>query len=148
MADKRISELTAPGALTGAEVFPLVQAGATYKGTTKDVAKFGYQDIVTDATVARTLALTDRGAYIRFTGTAAIALTVPTNATVAFAIGETLNGIQAAAGQITIAGASGVTINKPSDYLAKTRVAGSPWCLIKVAADAWDLIGDLEATPV
>lgn len=146
MADKKISELTAnPSALTGDEIFPVVQATATYKGTVKDVSKFGYQSIVTDSTTARTLALADRGAWIRFTNATGIALTVPLNSAVAFGIGEVLNGIQAAAGQITIAGSGGVTINAPSGYNAKTRAQGAPYCLIKVATDAWDLIGDLEA---
>jgi hypothetical protein len=147
MADKKISELTAnPSALTGDEVFPLVQSAATYKGTIKDLAKYGYQSIVTDANATRTMALADRGAWVRHTNATSVALTVPLNATVAFGIGEIFNGIQAAAGQITIAGAGGVTINKPSGYNAKTRAQGSPYCLIKIATDVWDLIGDLELT--
>lgn len=146
MADKKISELTAiPAALAGDEVFPVVQGAVTYKGTIKDVSKFGYQSIVTDSTTARTLALADRGVWIRFTNATGIALTVPLNSAVAFEIGEIFNGIQAADGQITIAGSGGVTINAPSGYNAKTRAQGSPYCLIKVATDTWDLIGDLEA---
>lgn len=148
MPDKKISELIATGTLDGSEVFPLVQGAATKKASTKDIAKFGYQDVVTDTTTSRTLSLADRGAYIRFTNAAAIALTVPANSTAAFGIGESLNGVQAAAGQITISGAGGVTINKPTDCNAKTRLSGSPWSLIKVATDAWDLIGDLEAIPL
>lgn len=148
MPDKKISDLLSAGSLDGLEVLPLVQGAATKKATTKDVAKFGYQDVVTEATAARTLSLSDRGSYIRFTNTLPIVLTVPANSTAAFGIGESLNGIQAAAGQITITGAGGVTINKPADCYAKTRVSGSPWCLVKVASDTWDLIGDLEAIPV
>ena len=145
MPDKKISELTASAALDGGEVFPLVQGAATRKGTVRDVSKFGYQDIVTEASGARTLSIADIGAYVRYTNLAASALTVPTNATVAFLIGTTFNGIQAAAGKVSIAGASGVTINIPTDYKAITRAQFAPFCLIKVAADTWDLIGDLEA---
>lgn len=144
MPDKKITDLTAVSSLAGTEAFPLVQGAATKKAVTKDVAKLGYQDIVTDATTARTLSLVDIGAWLRFTSASAVALTIPTNASVAFPIGTTLNGIQAGAGQITIGGA-GVTINKPSDYNAKTRRQYAPWCLVKVATDTWDLIGDLEA---
>lgn len=145
MPNKKISELAGAAAFDGNESLPLVQGATTKKGLVKDVAKFGYQDVITDATGARTLSATDRGAYVRFTNVTASTLTVPTNATVAFAIGETFNGIQAAAGKITIAASSGVTINAPAEYKAGTRAQGAPYCLIKVATDTWDLIGDLEA---
>ena len=148
MADKKISELTVANAVDGSEQFPLVQAAATKKATIKDVVKFGYQDIITDATTTRTLSFADRGCYLRFTSGSAITATVPLNSSVAFAIGETINGIQAGSGQISIVGAGGVTINKPTDYNAKTRAQGAPFCLVKVAADVWDLIGDMELTAV
>ncbi len=146
MADKKISELVnIPSALTGDEVLPVVQSATTHKGTIKDVVKYGYQSIITDASTARTLSIADRGSWLRFTNAGSVALTVPTNASVAFAIGEVFNGVQAAAGQISIGGAGGVTINRPSEYNPKTRAQGAPYCLIKVATDTWDLIGDLEA---
>lgn len=146
MADTKVSALTAAGALDGTEVVPAVQSAVTKKVIVKDIAKFGYQDILTDATTAKTLALTDIGSWIRFTSASAVTLTVPTNATVAFPIGTTINGVQAAAGQVSFAGTP--TLNKPTDYNAKTRAKGAAFCLIKVATDTWDLIGDLELTVV
>ena len=143
MADVKISALTDAGAMAGDEVLPIVQSTATKKVKARDVSKIGYQDIQTVSAATKTLALTDRGSWMRFTATNT--LTVPTNASVAFAIGEMLNGIQANAGQVTIAAASGVTINKPASTNPKTRVQGSAFSLIKVAADTWDLVGDLEA---
>lgn len=148
MADTKVSALTAASALDGSEVAPIVQSTVTKKVIVKDIAKFGYQDIITDSTTARTLSLSDRGAYIRFTSASAVTLTVPPNASVAFANGETFNGIQFGAGQITIAPGDGVTINKPTDYNYKTRAKGSPWCLVKVATNEWDLFGDMELTAV
>lgn len=145
MADKRISELTSVGTMTGTETMPMVQGSTTVKGIARDVAKIGYQVVTTDASGARTLGLTDRGAWLRFTHATASVLTIPTNASVAFAIGEVFNGIQGAAGKITFTPASGVTINVPSEYKSNTRAQGAPFCLIKVATDTWDLIGDLEA---
>lgn len=147
MANKRVSELTAAGAMTGDELLPVVQSAGSYKGSVKDIVKFGYQSLLTDSTTAKTLALTDRGQWMRFTNTSSMALTVPPNSSVAFAIGECLNGIQAAAGQVTITAGAGVTINKPSGYNAKTRAQGAAFCLIKIATDTWDLVGDLEVTP-
>lgn len=143
MADVKISALTSAGALDGSEVAPLVQGAVTKKGLVKDIAKFGYQDILTDATTAKTLALTDIGRWIRFTSASTVSVTIPLNASVAFPIGTTLNGVQAAAGQINFIGSA--TINKPTGYNAKTRAQGASWGLVKVAADTWDLFGDLEA---
>lgn len=146
MANKRVSELTAAGAMTGDELLPVVQSANSFKGTVKEIVKFGYQSILTDATSAKTLALTDRGQWVRFTSSGSVALTVPLNSAVAFAIGEVLNFIQADAGQVTITGSGGVTVNKPTGYNAKTRAQGAPFALVKIATDTWDLIGDLEAT--
>lgn len=145
MADKRISELSAAGTMTGTESVPVVQSTSTVKATVRDVAKIGYQVVTADATGARTLGVADRGAWLRFTHATASVLTVPTNAAVAFAIGEVFNGVQAAAGKITFTPSSGVTINTPTGYKNNTRAQGSPFCLIKVATDTWDLMGDLEA---
>jgi len=146
MADVKISALTASAAaVAGTEVVPAVQSGVTKKMPIKDIAKVGYQDILTESGTTKSLVLTDLGAWIRFTSATAVTLTVPTNASVAFPIGTTLNGLQAAAGQITVAGTP--TVNKPTGYNAKTRAQGSAWSLIKVATDTWDLVGDLEVTP-
>jgi len=144
MANKRVSELTTAGAIAGDELLPVVQSAASFKATVKEIVKFGYQSLLTDSTTAKTLALTDRGQWMRFTNAALVTLTVPPNSSVAFAIGECLNGIQGATGQVSIAAGAGVTINKPSGYNAKTRALGAAFCLIKIATDTWDLVGDLE----
>jgi hypothetical protein len=103
--------------------------------------------IITESTTARTLAITDVGAWIRSTNTAATTITIPLNSSVAFVTGTSLNGVQAAAGQNTIAATGGVTLNVPTGYVAKTRAKGGVWSIIKVATDEWDLMGDLEAAP-
>lgn len=147
MANKRISELTvATQPLTLSDVLPIVQSSGSRKVAVKDLSKVGYQDIITDATTTRQFTLADVGCWIRSTSASAIIDTIPANATVPFPIGQMLNGIQAAAGQITFTPAGGVTVNKPAGYNAKTRAQGSAFCLIKIATDVWDLVGDLEAT--
>ena len=147
MANKKVSDLTAAAAMTGDELLPVVQSAVSLKGTINEIVKFGYQSILTDATTAKTLALSDRGQWIRSTNGTSFALTVPPNSSVAFNVGECLNGIQGGAGQITFTAGAGVTINKPSGYNAKSRAQGAPFGLIKIATDTWDLIGDLEVTP-
>ncbi len=146
MADQKISELTAASQLSGSESIPGVQSGSTKKTTAREIAAIGYQSIVTDNAASRTLALTDLGKYIRMTSGSANSITVPPNASVAFEIGTTLNGVQAGAGKTTISPGSGVTINKPTGYNSACRAQGAAWGLVKVATNEWDLFGDLEIT--
>ena len=101
--------------------------------------------LVTEATTARTLGLTDAGKYIRFTNGAATTLTIPLNATVAFAVGAQIELFQAGAGQVTIAKADGaITVNSKGGNLKLTgQFSGAH--LRKVDTNTWDLVGDLAA---
>jgi hypothetical protein len=69
---------------------------------------------------------------------------VPTNATVPFAIGTQITITQAGAGQVTVAGAVGVTVNSSDNFL-KLRVQWSAATLIKTNTNSWILIGDISA---
>lgn len=89
-----------------------------------------------------TLALTDQYKYIRVSDTVSITVTVPTNETVAFPVGSYLSIIQAGAGQVSVVGSSGVTINTPDTL--NTRGQFSTITLTKVGTDEWDIKGDLE----
>ena len=89
-----------------------------------------------------TLVITDNGRLVTLSNAAAITLTVPLNATVAFATGAVINIQQIGAGQVTVAGAAGVTLNGTG---TKTRAQWSAASLIKTATDTWTLIGDITA---
>jgi hypothetical protein len=67
-------------------------------------------------------------------------LTVPTNASVAFATGTQINILQTGASQVTVGGA-GVTVNATPGL--KLRAQWSSATLIKRATDTWALVGDL-----
>ncbi len=88
-----------------------------------------------------TLVITDNGRLVTLSNAAAITLTVPLNATVAFATGAIINIQQIGAGQVTVAGAAGVTLNGTG---TKTRAQWSAASLVKTATDTWTLIGDIE----
>jgi hypothetical protein len=88
-----------------------------------------------------TVAASDAGDLITLTNAAAITLTVPTNAAVPFAIGTQITIAQSGAGQVTVAGAVGVTVNAADGYL-KLRTQWSAGTLIKTATNSWILIGD------
>lgn len=87
-----------------------------------------------------TLVLTDNGRLVTLSNAASITVTVPLNSSVAFPTGAIVNLQQIGAGQVTVAGASGVTLNGTG---TRTRAQWSAASLIKTATDTWTLIGDI-----
>ena len=97
--------------------------------------------IIEDATTARSLSLTDIGAYIRLTNASSCTITIPANATVDWAgktVPPTIYVRVAAAGIPTLSNA-GVTINDPLGVIA-ALAEGSNFELQWVASDVWDII--------
>jgi hypothetical protein len=85
-------------------------------------------------TTSYTLALTDRDKAITFNNSAAVTVTVPTNASVAFPIGSIIyiTRLQSSTASVTLSAAGGVTINK-SGALG----LGEELILRKRATDTW-----------
>ena len=90
-----------------------------------------------------TLVLTDKNKMVEISNAGATTLTVPADNTVNMATGATLVILQTGAGQVTIAGASGVTVNGTPGL--KLRTQWSSATLIKRAANTWVALGDLSA---
>jgi hypothetical protein len=90
-----------------------------------------------------TTVLADQGKVVELSNAASITLTVPTNASVAYPVGTTINLLQTGAGQVTVAGAGGVTVNATPGL--KLRAQWSSATLIKRAENTWVLVGDLSA---
>jgi hypothetical protein len=90
-----------------------------------------------------TLVLTDSSKMVEMSNTSAITLTVPTNASVPFLVGAQVVLLQTNTGQVTVAGAGGVTINGNPGL--KLRAQWSSATLIKRATDTWVLVGDTTA---
>jgi len=91
-----------------------------------------------------TLVATDAGDLVTLTNASAIALTVPTNATIPFATGTQITITRAGSGSVTVAGAVGVTVNSADGFL-KLRAQWSSATLIKTGTNSWILIGDISA---
>ena len=91
-----------------------------------------------------TLVLSDRGGLVTLANASPITLTVPTNASVAFAVGTQIGLLQTGAGQVTIAGASGVTV---TSFGSLTKLAGNGALavLVKTGTNTWYLMGQLVA---
>jgi hypothetical protein len=85
--------------------------------------------------------LGDVGKLIEISKSTGTTLTVPTNATAEIAIGATVTVLQTGAGQVTIAGDTGVTVNATPGL--KLRAPWSSATLIKRGTNLWVAIGDL-----
>lgn len=101
-------------------------------------------DTTADTTTAYTLVLGDAGKYVTLSNAASITLTVPTNASVAFDVGTVVNVVQLGAGQVTIAGAGGVTVNSEGSKL-KLKGQYAVASLLKTATNTWVALGNLSA---
>lgn len=90
-----------------------------------------------------TLVLGDAGKIIEVDNASSITVTIPTNASVAYPVGTQITILQTGAGQITVSGPSGGTLNATPG--TKLRAQWSSATLLKRATDTWVLIGDLTA---
>jgi hypothetical protein len=89
-----------------------------------------------------TLVLTDEGKAIQFTGAAAMQLTVPPAASVAFAVGTIIEVVQMNTGKVTIAPGASVSLLS-ADNLLSTRTQYSVVSLRKAATNTWVVAGDV-----
>lgn len=118
-----------------------VLSAADYNATNEGVNDLAIAQFNAQTGTTYTLVLTDAAKLITLTNAAAITLTVPTNASVAFPIGTQILLYQGGAGQVTIT--SSATIRSENSKLKITgqyAVAG----IIKVATDEWVAFGNLS----
>jgi hypothetical protein len=88
-------------------------------------------------------ALTERDSLIEVNKSSASTITIPLNATIAYPVGTSIDILQTGTGQVTIAGASGVTVNATPGL--KLRTQWSSATLLKRAENTWVVFGDLTA---
>jgi hypothetical protein len=134
------STVTGPTGPTGASV-----TGPT--GGTGPTGATGTWDTVQPIEVKSdnyTLVLGDAGKLIRCTKVTAMTILIPTNAAQAYSIGQRVDIMQYAAGQVTVSGDTGVTLRfTPTNKLRTTYSTAS---IIKIGTDEWVLAGDLALT--
>lgn len=87
-----------------------------------------------------TLALTDAGKLITFTGAAAT-VTIPANSSVALAVGDQINIAQLGTAAVTVGTASGVTLQSQG---GKTKTNGQYAVVtcVQYTANSWLLLGN------
>jgi hypothetical protein len=94
-------------------------------------------------TTAYTTVLTDRDKLVEVSSATGVTLTIPTNSSVAYPVGTSIDILQTGAGQVTVAGAAGVTVNATPGL--KLRTQWSSATLFKRAENTWVVYGDLSA---
>ena len=98
---------------------------------------------VTDTYNLSTGGLSLRDSLIECNKATAFTVTIPANSTTAYPVGTSIDILQVGAGQVTIAGAAGVTVNATPGL--KLRAQWSSATLFKRATDTWVVMGDLSA---
>lgn len=98
---------------------------------------------INQQTGAYTTVLTDRDKLVEVSSASGVTVTIPANSTVAYPVGTSIDILQTGSGQVTIAGAGGVTVNATPGL--KLRTQWSSATLFKRATDTWVVFGDLSA---
>lgn len=86
------------------------------------------------------LSLADAGKFITSSTTAAIAITIPTNSSVAFPIGTKIEIGQIGSGGVHVTPSTGVTLNGGSVLVAFDSGSYQYGVLLKIATDTWVLL--------
>jgi hypothetical protein len=99
---------------------------------------------ILNKTSAFTIDLTQVGTLLNINSSTETVITIPTNGTVGFSIGDRLEILRTGSGDVTITPATGVTINsKNGNNKIAAQYSGAG--LIKIDTNTWALIGDLKA---
>lgn len=116
-------------------------------GDGSNALDYASSTLVTNAqTASYTLVLADKDKLVEVSNASANTVTIPTNASVAYPTGTQINILQTGAGQTTISGTSGVTVNSTGATTAspKLRAQWSSATAIKRGTDTWVVIGDIS----
>ena len=134
----------AEGSLDNLSVNNITAAGVVFSDGTQTLNGIPSITPIAGKTGSYTLSsLTERDSLIEVNSGSASTVTIPEDSTLNFPVGTTLDILQTGAGQVTIAGASGVTVNATPGL--KLRTQWSSVTLLKRSANLWVVYGDTAA---
>jgi hypothetical protein len=140
-------QIPAAGLATDSVITAKIQDNAVTQAKLADrvVGSAEYDNMTLNAQTGTTytLVLADAHKLVTLSNASAITLTIPTNASVAFEIGDQVNLLQLGAGQVTVGGAS-VTIRSEGSKL-KLKGQYATATLVKIDTDTWVLVGNTAA---
>lgn len=111
--------------------------------TALDAKVASYTPIVQKTASYTLSSLSERDSLVEVSSSSATTITIPANSAVAYPVGTSLDILQTSTGQVTIAGADGVTVNATPGL--KLRAQWSSATLFKRAENTWVVYGDLTA---
>jgi hypothetical protein len=120
-----------------------VSNGVAFTDGTQTMEGVPSRTVIIQRTSSNTLSGVERDDLIEMASGSAMTLTIPADSTFNFPIGTSMDVLQTSTGQVTIAGAAGVTVNATPGL--KLRTQWSSATLFKRAADTWVVYGDLMA---
>jgi hypothetical protein len=88
-----------------------------------------------------TTVLADASKLVTLSNGSAVTVTIPLNSSVAYPVGTKIDFAQIGAGQVTIAGDEGVTVNATPSLSFRAQYSAAT--CIKTGTDTWLLVGDL-----
>ncbi len=134
----------AQGSLDDLAVNNVTVAGVVFTDGTQSKEGVPSRTPIIQKTASYTLsALTERDSLIEVSSSSGTTVTIPAESSVNYPVGTSIDILQTSTGQVTIAGAAGVTVNATPGL--KLRTQWSSATLLKRAADTWVVYGDLMA---
>lgn len=122
----------------------IVSSGVAFADGTQTKEGVPSRTPIVQKTASYTLSsLTERDNLIEVASGSATTITIPADSAVNYPIGTSIDILQTSTGQVTIAGAGGVTVNATPGL--KLRTQWSSASLLKRAANTWIVMGDLTA---
>lgn len=137
-----VAEVTKTGAAT-LTLDSVITAAPTPRYTGPTSAPELTVNAQTGTTYTFVLADGDGETLVTFDNAGAITATIPANASVPYPVGTILSGAQLGGGLVTLAGATGVTINGTTPGSEASAGQWSSWSLVKLATDSWLASGGL-----
>jgi hypothetical protein len=136
----------AQGSLDDLAVNNVEVAGVVFTDGTQSKEGVPSRTPIVQKTAGYTLSsLTERDSLIEMSSSSGITLTIPTDATLNFPIGTSIDILQTSTGQVTIAAATPGTTTVNATPGLKLRTQWSSATLFKRAANTWVVYGDLTA---
>ena len=138
LADASAAQTTANAAIPATEKGQADGVATLDANTLVPIAQVpGYVSVNAQTGTTYTLVLADAGKLVTCENAAAVAVTIPLNASVALAVGSVIAVAQLGAGAVTVTGSAGVTVNgADAGSLAVSGQYGMV-SLAKIGADAW-----------
>jgi hypothetical protein len=144
-ATKDSVDLKAPiNAPTFTGLVTVAASGVAFTDGTQTKEGVPSRTLIIQKTSSYTLTdVAERDELIEMGSSSAMTLTIPADSTLNFPVGTSIDVLQTSTGQVTIAGAGGVTVNATPGL--KLRTQWSSATLFKRAANTWVVMGDLSA---